>query len=72
MLPNGKRPEKWGGLAIRPRLKNGARLILTGRDVDQPTMFKGQLVGPVPPGHVLLPGVLHAYAASASDLAGYI
>jgi len=29
-------------------------------------------VGPVPAGFVLLPGVLHAYRASAGDLAGYV
>ena len=100
VLPNGKRAEKWEGMAIGPRLKNGARLILTGndndysvtqnassvqfdvyvdfngqsvqRDIDRPTMLNGQEVGPVPAGFVLLPGVLHAYKASASDLAGYV
>jgi hypothetical protein len=34
LLPNGKLAEKWEGLAIGPRLKNGAHLILTGNDND--------------------------------------
>jgi len=100
VLPNNKRVEKWEGMAIGPRLKNGAHLILTGndndfsvtqnassvqfdvyvdfngnsvqRDIDRPTMLSGQEVGPVPAGFVLLPGVLHAYKASAADLAGYV
>jgi hypothetical protein len=101
VLPNGKIAEKWEGLAIGPRLKNGGYLILTGndndysvtqnaatrvqfdmyvdfkgnsvqRDLDQPTMLNGQFVGPVPAGFSLLPGVLHAYRASAADLAGYV
>jgi hypothetical protein len=100
LLPNGKQAEKWEGLAIGPRLKNGAHLILTGndndysvtqsgsgvqfdvyvdfngssvqRDIDQPTMLNGAFVGPPPAGFVLLPGVLHAYKASATDLAGYV
>jgi hypothetical protein len=42
------------------------------RDLDQPTMLDGQFVGPVPSGFSLLPGVLHAYRASAADLAGYV
>jgi len=99
VLPNGKQAEKWEGMAIGPRLKNGAHLILTGndndysvtqvggptqfdvyvnfagasvrRDLDQPTMLEGVFVGPPPPDHVLIPGVLHAYKASAADLAGY-
>jgi hypothetical protein len=41
------------------------------RDLDQPTKLNGVEVGPVPSGYVLIPGVLHAYKASASDLAGY-
>jgi hypothetical protein len=41
------------------------------RDIDQPTLLNGVFVGPPPPGFVLIPGVLHAYRASASDLAGY-
>lgn len=100
VLPNGKIAEKWEGLAIGPRLKNGY-LILAGndndysvtqnaattvqldvyvdfkgnsvqRDLDQPTMLNGQVVGPVPAGFSLLPGVLHAYRVSAADLAGYV
>ena len=35
-------------------------------------MLNGQVVGPVPAGYRLIPGVLHAYAASATDLAGYV
>ena len=42
------------------------------RDLDKPTMLEGVEVGPVPAGFVLIPGVLHAYRASASDLAGYV
>ena len=35
VLPNGKRVEKWEGLAIGPSLKRGgARVILTGNDND--------------------------------------
>jgi hypothetical protein len=34
LLPNGKRAEKWEGLAIGPRLRNGAYLILAGNDND--------------------------------------
>jgi hypothetical protein len=41
------------------------------RDLDQPTKLDGVEVGPVPDGYVLLPGVLHAYKASATDLTGY-
>lgn len=100
VLPNGKRAEKWEGLAIGPRLKNGAFLLLTGtdndysvthngsnvqfdvyvdfngnsvqRDIDQPTKLNGAQVGPPPNGHVLIPGVLHAYKPSSTDLAGYV
>ena len=42
------------------------------RDLDQPTRLDGVMVGPVPPGFVLLPGVLHAYRVPAADLAGYM
>jgi hypothetical protein len=42
------------------------------RDLDEPTMLNGVEVGPVPTGFTLLPGVLHAYRASAGDLAGYV
>jgi hypothetical protein len=41
------------------------------RDLDRPDTLNGQLVGPVPAGFSLLPGVLHAYRASVTDLAGY-
>ena len=34
MLPNGKRAEKWEGLAIGPRLKHGGRALLAGNDND--------------------------------------
>ncbi|MGH9201952.1 MAG: esterase-like activity of phytase family protein [Vicinamibacterales bacterium] len=34
VLPNGKIAEKWEGLAIGPRLKDGARAILVGNDND--------------------------------------
>jgi len=99
VLPNGKKAEKWEGLTIGPKLKNGAYLILAGtdndysvtqnssnvqydvyvdfagntvqRDLDQPAMLDGVEVGPVPGGYVLIPGVLHAYKASAEDLTGY-
>jgi hypothetical protein len=101
LLPNGKLVEKWEGLTIGPRLKNGGHLILAGndndysvtqeagtnvqfdvyvdfnggsvrRDLDQPTVLNGQVVGPVPAGFSLLPGVLHAYRASPEDLRGYV
>ena len=101
VLPNGKIAEKWEGLTIGPRLKNGGYLILAGndndysvtqnvttgvqfdvyvdfkgnsvqRDLDQPALLNGQFVGPVPAGFSLLPGVLHAYRASAADLSDYV
>ncbi|MEQ1911430.1 MAG: esterase-like activity of phytase family protein [Vicinamibacterales bacterium] len=100
VLPNQKQIEKWEGLAVGPRLRNGARLLLVGndndfsvtqtgagtqydvyvnflgssvqRDLDQPTKLNGLVVGAPPAEYVLLPGVLHAYRASASDLAGYV
>lgn len=34
VLPNGKIAEKWEGLAIGPRLKGGARVIIAGNDND--------------------------------------
>jgi hypothetical protein len=34
LLPNGKQPEKWEGIAIGPRLLGGARLLLAGNDND--------------------------------------
>jgi hypothetical protein len=42
------------------------------RDLDRPTTVNGVEVGAVPAGYVLLPGVLHAYKASPTDLAGYV
>ena len=98
---NGKQAEKWEGITIGPRLKNGGYLILAGndndysvtqqagsavqfdvyvnfdggsvqRDIDRPTMLNGQIVGPVPAGYILIPGVLHAYKASAADLSSYV
>jgi len=33
-LPNGKIAEKWEGLTIGPRLRDGSYLILTGNDND--------------------------------------
>jgi hypothetical protein len=100
LLPNGKRAEKWEGLAIGPRLRGGARLILAGndndysvtqntatlqqfdvyvdffgqslqRDLDQPTKLNGATVPAPGPTFSLLPGVLHAYRASAADLREY-
>ena len=34
LLPNGKQAEKWEGITIGPRLKNGGYLILAGNDND--------------------------------------
>ena len=34
LLPNGKLAEKWEGLAIGPRLKDGSRAIIAGNDND--------------------------------------
>lgn len=34
VLPNGKIAEKWEGLAIGPKLKDGARVIIAGNDND--------------------------------------
>jgi len=42
------------------------------RDLDQPTKLNGVEVGPVPTGYSLLPGVLHAYRASAADIGRYV
>ena len=42
------------------------------RDLDRRYTLSGQFVGPVPAGFSLLPGVLHAYRASVTDLAGYV
>ncbi len=104
LLPNGKQAEKWEGMAIGPRLWNGAHLLLFGNDndysvtqtgagaqldvyvdfnghfakcpLDQQTLCQlndlGTFSEPVPSGHFLIPGVLHAYKASAADLDGYV
>lgn len=42
------------------------------RDLDSLTTLNGIDVGPVPAGFSLIPGVLHAYRASDSDLMGYV
>lgn len=42
------------------------------RDLDAATTLNGVEVGPVPAGYVRLPGILHAYRATAADLAGYV
>lgn len=34
VLPNGKKAEKWEGLAIGPKLKDGSRVIVAGTDND--------------------------------------
>jgi hypothetical protein len=34
LLPNGKRVEKWEGLTIGPRLKNGDFVLVAGNDND--------------------------------------
>jgi hypothetical protein len=106
-------PEKWEGLAIGPRLRDGSYLLLAGTDNDysvtqnasgtqRDVYFKagagtvsriqcdigtfanclsvgtdGAAGAPVPAGfdfngYRLIPGVLHAYKASAADLAGYV
>lgn len=109
VLPSGKQTEKWEGITIGPRLRNGARLILAGNDndysvtqngsniqfdvyvdfdgnfakcvLDDPSMCElnpdstdQTIDDPVglPEGYELIPGVLHAYRASASDLEGYV
>jgi hypothetical protein len=100
LLPNGNQAEKWEGLTIGPRLRDGGYVIVAGndndysvtqtgsgtqfdvyvdflgnsvqRDIDQPTKLNGAEVGPVPAGYTVLPGVLHAYKATAADLAEYV
>jgi hypothetical protein len=42
------------------------------RDLDEPTKLEGKVVGALPPGFVLLPGVLHAYKVAPADLPGYV
>lgn len=111
----GVSPEKWEGLAIGPRLKDGSYLVLAGTDNDysvtqdagtsvQRDVYFRPLGGgaferircdigtlanciavsatgapgaAVPAGfdftgYRLIPGVLHAYKASAEDLARYV
>ncbi len=41
------------------------------RDLDNPTLLNGVVVGPPPAGYTLLPSVLHAYRASREDLDSY-
>ena len=100
LLPNENRAEKWEGLTIGPRLRDGGYAIVAGndndysatqsgsgtqfdvyvdfegnsveRDIDQPTTLNGNNVGPVPSGYMRLPGMLHAYKATATDLAEYV
>jgi hypothetical protein len=109
----GVSPEKWEGLTVGPRLRDGSYLVLTGTDNDYSVTqndstvqfdvyFKpsgggvsriqcdistfdnctvvnadGTAGGAVLPGfdftgYALIPGVLHAYKASADDLAGLV
>ena len=109
----GVSPEKWEGLTIGPRLKDGSYLVLAGTDNDYSVTqngtgtqfdvyFKpngttpsriqcdigsfsnciaanldGTRGGALPlnfdfSGYRLIPGVLHAYKASAADLAGFV
>ena len=44
----------------------------TGCEIDGDGVDTGDFNQPLPAGHVLLPGVLHAYRVSATDLAGYV
>lgn len=109
----GVSPEKWEGLAIGPRLKDGSYLVLAGTDNDYSVTQNGtgtqfdvyfKANGATPTriqcdiatfancltinadgslgaalaanfdfsGYQLIPGVLHAYKASATDLANYM
>jgi hypothetical protein len=109
----GVSPEKWEGLSIGPRLKDGSYLVLAGTDNDYSVTQNAsgaqfdvyfKPVGATPmriqcdigglanciavnldgtrgaalpvdfdySGFRLIPGVLHAYKASAADLAGYV
>ena len=108
LLPNGNQAEKWEGLTIGPRLRDGGHVIVAGNDndysvtqtgsgeqfdvyvdfaghfarclLDDPTRCEVNPAAddlivdnpvPVPAGFSLLPGVLHAWKASAEDLKGY-
>jgi len=109
----GASPEKWEGLTIGPRLKDGSYLVLAGTDNDYSVTQNGTGTqfdvyfkpnGSTPSriqcdigtfancisvnldgsrgtalpagfdfgGYRLIPGVLHAYKASAADLTGYV
>jgi hypothetical protein len=108
--PGDKVPEKWEGLAIGPRLKNGDYLLLAGTDNDYSVTqntagaqfdvyFRfsdadpfamsiqcplGATTGcfssadltpvnlPTDGSYRLLPGVLHAYRVSTTDLGNYV
>ncbi len=113
VLPSGRQPEKWEGLTIGPKLKDGGHMILAGTDNDYSVTQSGageqfdiyvnfkhaaytcpigltsgcfELSGFTPENPLgaptgaavdlpqkfeLIPSVLHAYKASAVDLAGY-
>lgn len=43
-LPNGKQPEKWEGLTIGPRLKDGSYVIVAGNDNDYSVTQNGSNV----------------------------
>ena len=110
----GVSPEKWEGLTVGPRLRDGSYLVLAGTDNDYSVTQNGSpvqldvyikpLVGgglsriqctigtfsncltvnadgsvglPLADGfdfsgYALIPGVLHAYKASAQDLTGFV
>lgn len=110
----GVSPEKWEGLTVGPRLRDGSFLVLAGTDNDYSATQNGSSVqfdvyfkpltfgsvsriqcdigtfdnctvvntdgssGIAVPtgfdftGYALIPGVLHAYNASADDLAGLV
>jgi hypothetical protein len=110
----GVSPEKWEGLTVGPRLRDGSYLVLAGTDNDYSATQNGSSVqfdvyfkpagggsvsriqcdigtfdnctlvnvdgsagGAVPAGfdftgYALIPGVLHAYKATALDLAGLV
>ncbi len=110
----GVSPEKWEGLAIGPRLRDGSYLVLAGTDNDYSVTQNasglqfdvyvrpngsgtlqriqcdigtfanctginadGSAGAALPAGfdftgYALIPGVLHAYRASAADLTGFV
>lgn len=57
----------FAGSYVRCPLGETTGCELNGNGVDE-----GDFTHDLPPGYRLLPGVLHAYRASASDLAGYV